>query len=31
MSEIVTNKGSMAFASEQGMETWHEALCAPLP
>ena len=31
MSETVTNNGSMAFASEQGMETWPEALCAPLP
>ena len=31
MSETVTNSGSMAFASEQGMETWLEALCAPLP
>lgn len=30
MSETVTNNRSMAFASEQGMETWHEALCAPL-
>lgn len=30
MSETVTNSGSMAFASEKGMETWLEALCAPL-
>ena len=30
MSETVTNNRGMAFASEKGMETWHEALCAPL-
>ena len=31
MSETVTNNRGMAFASEKGMETWHEALCASLP
>ena len=30
MSETVANNGSMAFASEKGMETWHQALCASL-
>ena len=30
MSETVTNDGSMAFASEKGMETWHQALCASI-
>lgn len=30
MSETVTNNRGMAFASEKGMETWHQALCASI-